>query len=132
MLSLPTPKWVRFMSSLIGLKKEMPLNIRHKIQQFCIKSDDINYWILITSLIKKTLYYIASISTPYSVDGHFHDTFFTSPIQPNLTFLLAQFMYFILFHSFKYDPSPCDIFGEIKRVWFGGYGPISFGPFAWV
>ena len=60
------------------------------------------------SLIKKTLSYIASISTPYSVDGHFRDTF--------LSFLLAQFMYFILFHSFKYDPSPCDIFGEIKRV----------------
>lgn len=84
------------------------------------------------SLIKKTLYYIASISTLYSVDGHFRDTFSTSSIQPSLTFLLAQFMYFILFRSFKHDPSPCDIFREIKRVWFGRYGSISFGPFEWV
>lgn len=29
MLSLLTPKWVQFVSSLIGLKKEMSLNICH-------------------------------------------------------------------------------------------------------
>lgn len=82
------------------------------------------------SLKNKTLYCIAPISTQHNVDGCFCDRFSTSLIQPSLTFLLAQFMYFILFHYFKHDPSPCDIFGEFKGVWFERYEPISFGLFA--
>ena len=62
---------------------------------------------------------------------HFRDTFSTSPIQPSPTSLWAQFMYFILFYSFKHSPSPCDLLGEIEEVWFGGYGSVPFGLFAW-
>ena len=36
--------------------------------------------------------------------------------------------YFILF---KHGPSLCDLLGEIEEVWFGGYGSVPFGPFAW-
>ena len=36
--------------------------------------------------------------------------------------------YFILF---KHGPSSCDLLGEIEEVWFGGYGLVSFWPFAW-
>ena len=38
---------------------------------------------------------------------------------------------YIIFYSFKYGPSPCDLLGEIEEVWFGGYGSVPFGPFAW-
>ena len=34
------------------------------------------------------------------------------------------------FYSFKHGPSSCDILGEIKKVWFGGYRSVPFGPFA--
>ena len=37
-------------------------------------------------------------------------------------------LYFIFF---KHGPSPCDLLGEIEEVWFGGYGSVPFGPFAW-
>ena len=47
-----------------------------------------------------------------SVDTHFRDTFSTSPIQPNSTSLWTRFMYYILFYSFKHDPSPCNLWGN--------------------
>jgi len=65
------------------------------------------------------------------VDIHFCNTFSTNPIQPSLTFLWAQFMYYIIFYFFKHDPNLCSILEEIEEVWFGGYGLVSFGPFAW-
>ena len=64
------------------------------------------------------------------VDTHFHDTFSTSPIQPSPTSLWAQFMYYIIFYFFKYGQSPCDLFGEIEEVWFGGYRSVPFRPLA--
>ena len=36
--------------------------------------------------------------------------------------------YFILF---KHGPSPCDLLEEIEELWFGGYGSVPYGPFAW-
>ena len=42
-----------------------------------------------------------------NVDTHFRNTFRTSPIQTSPTFLWAQFMYYIIFYSFKHDPNPC-------------------------
>ena len=66
-----------------------------------------------------------------TIDTHFRDTFFTSSIQPSPTVLWAQFMYYILFYSFKYSLSPCDILWKIEKVWFGGYESVSFRPFAW-
>jgi len=33
-------------------------------------------------------------------------------------------MYCIIFVSLRYSPSPCDILGEIKEVWFEGYGLV--------
>ena len=75
------------------------------------------------NLEKSSAYFI-------SVDTHIYATCFTSPIQPNPTSLWAQFMYYILFYSFKRDPSPCNIFWEIEEVWFRGYRSVSFGLFA--
>ena len=66
-----------------------------------------------------------------SVDIHFRDTFSTSLIQPSRTSLWAQFMYYIIFYSFKHDSSPCIILGEIEKVWFRGYESVPLGPFAW-
>ena len=65
-----------------------------------------------------------------NVDTHFRDTFFTSSIQSSPTALRAQFMYYIIFYSFKHGRNPCDIFEEIEEVWFGGYELIHFEPFA--
>ena len=65
------------------------------------------------------------------VDIYFHDTFFTSPIQPSSISLWAQFMYCIIFYSFKHGLSPCNLLREIEEVWFRGYGSVPFGPFAW-
>ena len=50
-----------------------------------------------------------------SVDTHFHDTFSTSPIQPSLTSLWAQFMHYILFYSFKHGLSPCNLLGKLRK-----------------
>jgi len=44
------------------------------------------------------------------VDTHFCNTFFTSP-----TFLWIQFMYYIIFYSFKQDPSPCNILEKLRE-----------------
>jgi len=66
-----------------------------------------------------------------TIDTHFCDTFFTSSIQSSPTTLWAQFMYYILLYSFKHDPSPCDILGEIEEVWFEGYESGFLRPFAW-
>ena len=49
------------------------------------------------------------------VDTHFRDTYFTSPIQLSLTSLWARFMYYIIFYSFKYGPSPCDLWGKLRK-----------------
>ena len=65
-----------------------------------------------------------------NVDTHFRDTFSTRSIQPSLTTLWAQFMYYILFYYSKHGPSPCDLFEEIEEVWFGGYGSVPFETFA--
>ena len=40
-----------------------------------------------------------------NVDTHFRDTFF----------LQAQFMYYVLFYSFKYGPSPCDLWWKLRK-----------------
>ena len=56
------------------------------------------------------------------VDTHFRDTFSTSPIQPSSTFLWAQFMYYILFYSFKHGPSPCDLWGKLRKCGLKGMG----------
>ena len=50
-----------------------------------------------------------------SVDTHFCDTFSMSPIQPSSTSLWAQFMYYILFDSFKHDLSLCDLWGKFRK-----------------
>ena len=44
-----------------------------------------------------------------NVDTHFCDTFHTSLIQLSTTSLWAQFMYYILFYSFKHNPSLCNL-----------------------
>ena len=49
------------------------------------------------------------------VDTHFCDIFSTSPIQPSPTSLWAQFMYYIIFYSFKHDPSPYDLWGKLRK-----------------
>ena len=56
------------------------------------------------------------------VDTHFHDTFSTNPIQLSLTSLWAQFMYYIIFYSFKHDPSPCDLLGKLRKCGLEGMG----------
>ena len=50
-----------------------------------------------------------------NVNTHFHDTFHTSPIQPSSTSLRAQFIYYILFYSFKHGPSPCDLWEKLRK-----------------
>ena len=50
-----------------------------------------------------------------SVDTHFRDTFYISSIQPRPTSLLAQFIYCVIFYSFKHGPSPCDILGKLRK-----------------
>ena len=50
-----------------------------------------------------------------NVDTHFHDTFRTSLIQLSSTSLQAQFMYYILFYSFKQGPSPCNFWGKLRK-----------------
>ena len=65
------------------------------------------------------------------VDTHFRDTFSTSSTQSSPASLWAQFMYYIFILFFKHGSSPCDLLGEIEGAWFGGYGPVPFGPFAW-
>ena len=47
-----------------------------------------------------------------SVDTHFRNTFRTSLIQTSPTSLWAQFMYYIIFYSFKHGPSPCNLWGN--------------------
>ena len=49
------------------------------------------------------------------IDTHFRDTFRTGPIQTSLTSLWAQFMYYIVFYSFKHDPSPYDLWGKLRK-----------------
>ena len=40
-----------------------------------------------------------------NVDTHFRDTFF----------LQAQFMYYVLFYSFKHGLNPCDLLGKLRK-----------------
>ena len=58
----------------------------------------------------------------YIVDTHFRDTFSTSPIQPSPTSLWAQFMYYILFYSFKHGPSLYDLLGKLMKCGLEGVG----------
>ena len=46
-----------------------------------------------------------------SVDTHFRNTFRTSLIQTSPTSLWAQFMYYIIFYSFKHG-RPCNLWGN--------------------
>ena len=57
-----------------------------------------------------------------SIDTHFRDTFYISSIQPRPTSLWAQFIYCIIFYSFKHDPSPCDILGKLRKCGLEGMG----------
>ena len=56
------------------------------------------------------------------VDIHFRNTFRTSPIQPSSTSLWAQFMYYILFYSFKHSPSLCNLWGKLRKCGLEGMG----------
>ena len=56
------------------------------------------------------------------VDTHFRDTFRTSSIQLSPTSLWAQFMYYILFYSFKHGPIPCDLWGKLRKCGLEGMG----------
>ena len=47
----------------------------------------------------------ATCARGVNVDTHFRDTFF----------LQAQFMYYVLFYSFKYGPSPCDLWWKLRK-----------------
>ena len=47
-----------------------------------------------------------------NVDTYFCNTFHTSLIQTSPTSLWAQFMYYIIFYSFKHDSSPCNLWGN--------------------
>ena len=62
------------------------------------------------------------------VDTHFCDTFRTSPIQTRLTCELNSciILYFILLSIAQAHAT----YGEIEKVWFGGYGLVPFKPFA--
>ena len=48
--------------------------------------------------------------------------FFTSLIQLSLAYSWAQFMYYIIFYSFKHDPSPCNVLGKLRKCGFEGMG----------
>ena len=56
------------------------------------------------------------------VDTHFRDTFHTSLIQLSPTSLCAQFMYYILFYSFKHGPSLYDLLGKLRKCGLEGMG----------
>ena len=56
------------------------------------------------------------------VDTHFRDTFRISPIQLSPTSLWAQFVYYILFHSFKHGSSPCDLLEKLRKCGLEGMG----------
>ena len=58
----------------------------------------------------------------HTFDTHFHDKFCTNPIQPSSTSLWAQFMYYIIFYSFKHDPSSCDLWGKLRKCGLEGMG----------
>ena len=64
-----------------------------------------------------------------NVDTHFRDTFFTSPIWPSSNFLWAQFMYYIIFYSFKHDPNPCNILEKLRKCGLESES-VSFETFA--
>ena len=49
------------------------------------------------------------------VNTHFCETFFTSLIQWSPTYSCAQFMYYIIFYSFKHGPSPCNLLGKLRN-----------------
>ena len=51
------------------------------------------------------------------VNTHFCNTFRTSS-----TSLWAQFMYYIIFYSFKYDSSPCNLLEKLRKCGFEGMG----------
>ena len=57
-----------------------------------------------------------------NVDTHFRDTFRTSLIQLSPTSLQAQFMYYIIFYSFKHGPSPCNLQGKLRKCGLEGMG----------
>ena len=49
------------------------------------------------------------------VDTHFRDTFCTSLIQPCSTSFWAQLMSYIIFYSFKHDPSLCNLLEKLEK-----------------
>ena len=56
------------------------------------------------------------------VDTHFCNTFSKSPIQLSPTSLWAQFMYYVLFYSFKHDPRTCDLLEKFRKCGLEGMG----------
>ena len=76
------------------------------------------FYTLYFRLIKRKLYIEKLIILQVvqtCLDTHFCDTFSTSLIQPSLTSLWAQFIYYILFYSFKHGPSPCDLWEKLRK-----------------
>ena len=71
------------------------------------------------------------VPKPY-VDTHFRNTFRTNPIQTSPTFLWSQFMYYIIFYSFKHDLIPCNLWGNwgsvVWRVWVGSFRTFLHEP----
>ena len=57
-----------------------------------------------------------------NVDTRFRDTFRTSPIQISPTSLWAQFIYYIIFYSFKHGLSPCNLLGKLRKCGLEGMG----------
>ena len=76
-------------------------------------------WVFINQFwqknIKLRLNYSVDLSSLLCVDTHFRDTFFRSPTQSSPTSLWAQFMYYIIFYSFKHGSSPCNIWGKLRK-----------------
>ena len=72
--------------------------------------------------IKLRLNYSVDPSSLLCVNIHFRDTFFISPTQSIPTSLWAQFMYHIIFYSFKHGSSPCNSLGKLRKCDLEGMG----------
>ena len=86
--------------------------IIHLIQAFYSSFNAILLWAfyLLLAVIFPNLCLTQSEHVLVTVDTHFRDTFSISP-----TSLWAQFMYYIIFYSFKHGPSPCNILGKLRE-----------------
>ena len=86
--------------------------IIHLIQAFYSSFNAILLWAfyLLLAVIFPNLCLTQLEHVLVTVDTHFRDTFSISP-----TSLWAQFMYYIIFYSFKHGPSPCNILGKLRE-----------------